>query len=302
MTKPDVSIILPFSNDQEYITIAIDSVLRQSLTNIELIVVSYGSMDSSLSIIRHYKDKRLKILQTTASNYYEALNSGLSASTGRYITRMGASDISHPDRLETIAKYLDTNNEVGLVASGFEYIDEDGLIYAHSLDLDRNTELHLALLLWNPFNSNTLLIRKKLVSNYLDSSKDPERDFLKKLSQNGARFAMIHESLYAQRKADKTELSPQKAAVSRAYWRNVLNISKDDVLDAIKHYGELGDEYLDQYAYLLASVILAARKNGRYILSSKILLNVLSVPGLRHRLKGALKNVSAYNHNPLETR
>jgi glycosyltransferase involved in cell wall biosynthesis len=93
-----ISVIMPVYNAAEYVVKAIESVLKQSFDDFELIIIDDGSEDNTLPIIRSYLDKRIVILQNR-HDFIGSLNLGLQKASGKYIARMDADDIMHIDRL-----------------------------------------------------------------------------------------------------------------------------------------------------------------------------------------------------------
>ena len=101
---PIVSVIIPVYNAENHLRECLDSVIEQSLREIEIICVDDGSADSSLSILREYetKDKRVKVL--TQKNQYAgvARNHGMEIACGQYYAFMDADDYYAPDALKTM--------------------------------------------------------------------------------------------------------------------------------------------------------------------------------------------------------
>ncbi len=90
MNNPLVSVIIPAYNAGKYIESAVESVLRQSYTNIELIVVNDGSTDNTLDVLSHFSD--IKILSTSNKGVSHARNVGIDTSKGEYISFLDADD------------------------------------------------------------------------------------------------------------------------------------------------------------------------------------------------------------------
>ncbi len=116
---PKVSVILPFLNAANTLDIAIRSVLRQSFTDYEMILVNNKSQDESPAIAEKYcrKDSRLKLVSENKSGIVPALLTGFSHCSGKYIARMDADDLCAPERLKLQTDFLDNNPEFGLVSS-----------------------------------------------------------------------------------------------------------------------------------------------------------------------------------------
>jgi len=124
---PAVSIIMPAYNAARYIKAAVDSMLAQTFTNFELIIINDGSTDGTATILDGYTDPRIHVLNNEANiGITDTLNRGLTAATGTFIARMDADDISYRARLEKQVAYLHAHPDVGLLAANVIFIDEDG--------------------------------------------------------------------------------------------------------------------------------------------------------------------------------
>ena len=108
-TPPKTSVVMPMYNAERYVAGATGSILAQTFTDFEFVIVNDGSTDRSLEIVRHYErlDARVRVLSRPNTGIVGALNDGLSLARGEYIARMDADDIAYPHRLERQATYLD---------------------------------------------------------------------------------------------------------------------------------------------------------------------------------------------------
>ncbi len=114
-TPPFVSVILPAYNAEAYICEAIDSMLQQSYSHFELIIVDDGSTDDTWRLINSYQDERIRKERLPQnSGPVNASNHALSLATGEFIARMDADDISFPNRLAIQVEFLSNNSEFGL--------------------------------------------------------------------------------------------------------------------------------------------------------------------------------------------
>ncbi|PIE53152.1 glycosyl transferase [Candidatus Fermentibacteria bacterium] len=99
MALPVISVVMPFRNSAEWIARALDSLLRQSFSHFEVLMIDHGSSDSSREIAAEYTaDSRFRLLDGNGS-FVEALNYGLREASGQWIARMDSDDICHPERL-----------------------------------------------------------------------------------------------------------------------------------------------------------------------------------------------------------
>ena len=126
-----VSVIIPSYNHCRYIADAIDSVLGQSHEKLELIVVDDGSTDESLAVIRGYHSEKIKLIVQENQGAHAAINLGIAASKGEFVTVLNSDDIYHPKRLTRLVEYALSNNQP-FVFSGLKMIDDIGEEYRGS--------------------------------------------------------------------------------------------------------------------------------------------------------------------------
>lgn len=123
---PKVSVVMSVFNQEKYLPIAIESILNQTYTDFEFIIVNDGSNDSSNDIILGYKDKRIILIEQENTGLPVALNLAISKTKGDFIARMDSDDISHPSRLKKQLEHLKQNPEMDLIGSSVRIIDENG--------------------------------------------------------------------------------------------------------------------------------------------------------------------------------
>ena len=126
---PLVSVVISNYNGGKYLKEAIDSVLNQSYSNLELIVVDDGSTDDSKKILLSYQDQRLRTLFLEENQQVcLATNKGLRMVNGEYIARLDSDDIWKADKLEKQMKYLLNHEKCGACFSLIDIINENGEI------------------------------------------------------------------------------------------------------------------------------------------------------------------------------
>lgn len=118
---------MPVYNARKYLRAAINSILTQSFTDFEFVIINDGSTDSSEKIIKSYSDPRICYIEhQTNLGIVESLNDGLSAAKGKYIARMDADDISLPNRLLHQVNFLEQHPDHVGVGASILYIDPEG--------------------------------------------------------------------------------------------------------------------------------------------------------------------------------
>ena len=121
-----VSVLMPVYNGEKHLKEAIDSILNQTFTDFEIIIVNDGSTDSTASIIDNYDDKRIIHIKQENKGLSNALNIGASYCKGEYIARMDADDISISSRLMNQYLFLKSHPNISVLSSAFSYINEKG--------------------------------------------------------------------------------------------------------------------------------------------------------------------------------
>ena len=125
---PLVSVIMAAYNGEKYLAEAIDSVLTQTFSDFELIIVDDGSLDASAEIICSFAklDDRIRFFQLERNmGQGPALNRGVASSTGKYLTYMDCDDITLPQRLEKQVDFLQANPEIGAVGACARVMNHD---------------------------------------------------------------------------------------------------------------------------------------------------------------------------------
>ncbi|MFW6383201.1 MAG: glycosyltransferase family 2 protein, partial [Nanoarchaeota archaeon] len=129
--KPKVSVLMPAYNSQDYISDAIESILSQTYTDFEFVIIDDCSTDDTWKIIKKYakNDKRIKAFKNVKnSGVTVSLNNGLEKCSGDYIARMDSDDVSLPKRLEKQVEVLE-NGKADVVGTNIYFIDEQGKVF-----------------------------------------------------------------------------------------------------------------------------------------------------------------------------
>jgi len=125
---PLVSVLLPVFNGERYLREAVDSVLAQGFTDVELLIVDDGSTDRSLEIARAYErsDRRVQVRTRENRGLVATLNELLAWAQGEFVARMDADDVCLPDRLQRQVDFLRAHADVVCVGGDHVLIDEHG--------------------------------------------------------------------------------------------------------------------------------------------------------------------------------
>ena len=208
-SAPLVSVIMPVYNGELYLAEAIESILTQTFTDFEFLIVDDGSRDASAAIIRDYarRDSRIRFLQHERNlGPGAAQNTGFAVATGTYIANMDSDDISLPRRLEKQVRFLENHPQIGALGVCAQAKNEDLTVELFDLNVP---QAH-ALIAFNLFHGAsfvgaTVVVRKKymnLVGGYTNDRRLPNDLDLscRLLRQTSIRFANLPERLYLYRR------------------------------------------------------------------------------------------------------
>lgn len=126
---PRVSVVMPVHDAEAFLEQAVESVLAQTLRDLELVAVDDGSIDGSARILESAarRDDRVRIIRRDRGGVVAALNDGCAAARANYIARLDADDIALPTRLQRQVALLDAHPDVGLVGGGYVVINAHGV-------------------------------------------------------------------------------------------------------------------------------------------------------------------------------
>jgi hypothetical protein len=139
--NPTVSVVMAVRDGAMFLEEAVESVLAQTLRELELIVVDDGSTDRTPEILADYAraDRRVRIVGPAAGGLSKALNLACGKARGQYLARLDADDVAIPERLELQTAFLNAHPEVGVVGGAVILIDERGVVLG-TVDYPRDPE------------------------------------------------------------------------------------------------------------------------------------------------------------------
>lgn len=260
---PKISIIMSVFNTAPYLRNAIDSILNQSFTDFELIIVDDASTDSSRDIISSYNDPRIVLLINERNlGIVASANKGLNLARGEYIARMDSDDISTLERLQIEYDFLEAHKDIFLVAGSFSYINSNGeVMSSHILELD-SEKVASAFPKSNPIHQPTVMWRNDSVVFYREKALYCEdRDLWFRLSQQGKKFYVLKDILLLYR-IHPGSVSISKKALQEAFTRKV----NEWYFEREKNGS---DSYKSFDADLFSSRIKLTLNSGNYTCSAK---------------------------------
>lgn len=173
-----VSVVMSVYNGERWLGEAVESVLGQTLADLELLVIDDGSTDSTAEILVGYRDPRLRVVRQPRAGLTASLNRGVRLTTAPLLARLDADDVALPERLARQVAYLDAHPEVGLLGTGAEDVDLAGSVLRVYRPPEEHAAIRRALIRHNPFVHSSVMMRRaalegaELYDEHLEVAQD----------------------------------------------------------------------------------------------------------------------------------
>ena len=164
---PLVSVVIPAYNSESTILETVQSVLQQTLTDFELIVIDDGSTDGTLSILKQIKDSRLNVFSYQNGGLATARNRGIERAAGQFVTFIDADDLWMPDKLEKQVAALQASPSAGVAYSWTKAMDHSGQRFYEGCSESYAGNVYAQLLRCNfiTSGSNVMMTREAIASS-----------------------------------------------------------------------------------------------------------------------------------------
>jgi glycosyltransferase involved in cell wall biosynthesis len=196
---PPLSVLMPAYNAEKYIAGAIESVLNQTFTDFELLIINDGSTDRTEEIILSFQDKRIRYIKNESNlKLIATLNKGIELACGKYIARMDADDVSLPHRFEKQIAFLEKHSDYTMCGSWAYLIDDKENKTGRVKYIDTNWLLHISLLFSVPFIHPSVMIQTDVLQQYKynpEALHNEDFDLWLRLAADGLKMANIPEFL-----------------------------------------------------------------------------------------------------------
>lgn len=134
------SVVIPAYNAEKFIRNSIQSVLKQTIHDFEILVVDDGSIDNTGKVVESIGDQRIKYIKQENGGVSVARNTGIKAAEGEYICFLDADDLWYEDHLETLSKMITTYPQCGAYLTGYALSDTTGKTELKTENMLRNTD------------------------------------------------------------------------------------------------------------------------------------------------------------------
>ena len=194
-----ISVLTTAYNAGKYLQPAVESILSQTFTDFEYIIVNDGSTDSTAAYLDSVKDPRLKVFHEPNRGTAGATNFGLQFCKRKYVFRMDADDISLPTRAEKQYQFMESNPDVSLVGTQVQMIGDESIGMEIALPLDHDRIVHALMNLNHGMCHGSCMFRNELIQRiggYWDEHHTyDDWDMFLRISEHGA-LANLPEVLY----------------------------------------------------------------------------------------------------------
>jgi glycosyltransferase involved in cell wall biosynthesis len=168
--NPKVSVIMPVYNASSFLRASLNSILEQTFTDFELLIINDASVDDSLQIIQSYSDERIRVINNHFNEgVISSLNKGLALAKGEYVARMDADDICMSGRFAKQVSYLNDHPEVAVLSTKLVLINEKGEeigYWQEDVLADSAEKIKSMLPEINCIGHPTIMMRSKIVSPF----------------------------------------------------------------------------------------------------------------------------------------
>ena len=254
---PTVSIITTFFNSEKYIKDAIKSIINQTYTDFEFILVNDCSSDNSPLIAKNFakKDKRIKVIDLKKNiGTAEAFNKGYKASKGKLIARFDSDDISLEDRIEKQVKIFNAWSELSILGGSIKLIDKKGKIISKKIKFPSNMqELNRIIKFKVPIADPTSMIKRDvfkkigLFRKFTEPADD--LDFWLRAFKNDLVITNIEDTLiyYRIHGNNLSSTKYEQQILNSIFVRRLSNIPINQNLSKLKYQDFKSIEYMNIY-------------------------------------------------------
>jgi len=285
--SPLVTVLMPVYNGEDFLKQAIESILAQTFIDFEFLIINDGSTDGTARVISKFSDSRIKAINNDENlRLIRTLNKGLDLSKGKYIVRMDADDLSHPDRIRNQVEFMESNPEVGVSGTWNSIIGNRDSKMEYPVD---DFNIRYMALYQCPFTHPTVILRTSMLRSarlYFDPKYLHAEDYEFWLRcADHCKFANIGERLLQYRSHDSSVSSANtriqrdnSITVRHNFFKHHLNLDMSNTdLDLFRrlnyHHHDFTQSEIMALKEILEKIIV---RNGEsnYLAQDKLKLKI----------------------------
>lgn len=251
VSTPLVTVFMAAFNAGKYINQAIKSVLSQTFSDFELLIINDGSTDNTVEIINQFKDPRIRLLNNIKNNGLTfTRNYGIKEARGEYFAILDSDDVAEPRRLQIQVEFMKANPEFAICGGQARLIDENGNDKGSMHVLAGQNEMSLQLAFCNVFINSTLMMKRLAIldaDGYRDLAPAEDYDLSFRISLKH-KVANLNDVLVSyrvhQNNISKTQATKQQLA-EKSIIKSIhesLHVETNDELIKLHHdlmYGRI---------------------------------------------------------------
>ncbi|AFY99669.1 glycosyltransferase family 2 protein [Calothrix sp. PCC 6303] len=250
MNQPKVSVVVPAYNAMKYLPETLDSILQQTFSDFEVLIINDGSSDHIVEWFQEIQDSRVKLISQQNMGLSSARNTGIRYSQGEYIAFLDSDDTWEKTKLEKQVNYLEKNPSVDLIHTWMELMDEVGISTGRILKSSAEGNIWEKLIQRNVIACLTVMVRRhcfEVVGGFDETLRSLEDwDMWIRIAKN-YKFAVIPEALAYYRQIP-TSMSKNFQVMADSF-----NIVIEKTFDTVP----IDLLYLKQYSYGYGNICLA---------------------------------------------
>lgn len=236
-----ISALMSVYNGEKFLKESIQSVLNQTFTDFELIIVDDGSTDGSVGIINEFEDKRIRLIKLQENvGLGKALSIGLEHVTGEYVARVDADDLYHPERFQKQLDFLRSNRHISVVDSEIEYFSDEKeieqserfrnlkLIEEEINSIHKTEHIKKELYHYVCITHSSIMFDKEILqlASYNDVQVVEDYDLFYKWNKSGVNFAKLKQALTYVRVSNGSTTATQHDKIVMG----LIDIKKEEII------------------------------------------------------------------------
>lgn len=280
MSKPLVSIVVPVCNVEKFLSECLDSVIKQTLKEIEIICVDDGSTDKSLEILKKYAstDNRIKVISKKNSGYGNTMNVGNDAATGEYIGIVESDDYVKPEMFERLYQTAKAYNADVVKSNHYTFSTKEGKVkkelhytcnsldyYNKVLNVKEYEEIYdFVMMNWTGIYKTDFLRKNNIRYNETPGASFQDNGYWFQVMTLAERIVFINEAFYFYRQDNPNSSINNKKKVycicdefdymrkflenhPEEYKRHILTYVKKKFFNYRHSYKRIADEYKKEF-------------------------------------------------------
>lgn len=247
---PLVSIIIPTYNRAQFIAAAIHSIIHQTYTNFEILVIDDGSGDNTKNIVQSFNDVRIFYFFQQHNGRSSARNLGILIAKGKYITFLDSDDLYLPEKIEKQVEYLESNLQYSMIYSSAQCIDEQGSQLNYTYQAIDSGWIYEKIAYFLPVTIilPTVMVRKEIFQEIgaFDEKMDrfEDVDMWRRISKKFMIYAMPDVTCLIRTHSDNhiKNQNPEKIIESLEYYKKKI-LREDNHISTAQHENKINILY-----------------------------------------------------------